>query len=97
MFDDLRFYLLLIHSADLDLFFFSRVPLCTQSLKFSSSSSRSKPPRDPYNKDRVGNIATVKSSLSEGRDSGVSSRVSKAPERQLSSVVQSRAQAEAKT
>uniref|UniRef100_A0AC11DPP8 Uncharacterized protein n=1 Tax=Ovis aries TaxID=9940 RepID=A0AC11DPP8_SHEEP len=65
-------------------------------------SSRVPPPDQnllviPITRIRVGNIATVKSSLSEGRDSGVSSRVSKAPERQLSSVVQSRAQAEAKT
>ncbi|XP_025151986.2 transmembrane protein 202 isoform X1 [Bubalus bubalis] len=50
----------------------------------------------PIIRTRVGNMATVKLSLSEG-DSGVSSCMSKAPERQLSSVVQSRAQAEAET
>ncbi|DAA25833.1 TPA: transmembrane protein 202-like [Bos taurus] len=50
----------------------------------------------PITRTRVGNMATVKLSLSEG-DSGVSSCMSKAPERQLSSVVQSRAQAEAET
>lgn len=50
----------------------------------------------PIRRIRVGNTARVKLSLSVGH-SGVSSWVSKATERQLSSVVESRAQAEAET
>ncbi|KAB0343569.1 hypothetical protein FD754_020495 [Muntiacus muntjak] len=50
----------------------------------------------PITRIRVGNTARVKLSLPVGH-SGVSSWVSKATERQLSSVVESRAQAEAET
>lgn len=89
MFHDLRFYLLLIHSADPDFSF---------SLGFLSGlnyiSSRVTPPDQnllviPISRTRIGSVATVQLGLTE-TNVGASTQMSQVLERQSGSVLQSK-------